>query len=235
MIGFDACLMATYETASTLQDVADRMLASQELEPGYGWNYTALETAARGGSVDDLAGAIITAYDEQSTSEGEAQVTLSETDLTKMPAVDTAVDAFAAALTGNISEAGPTVGRSLAQTLGFGATPDYNFFMTDLGLLAGQIGDDASSVSAEADAVTEAIGAAVINKVDGQATRGAVRHGDLLPAAAGRLQRRLRRRGRGGQLDRVPEDLLRRRSGQRRRRRSSHPLRRFRSSPTAAS
>ena len=173
LVGFDACLMATYETASTLQDVADRMLASQELEPGYGWDYTALEAAARGGSVDDLASAIITAYDEQSTAEGEAQVTLSATDLTKMAAVDTAVDEFAAALTANVADAGPTVGRSLAQTLGFGATPDYNFFMTDLGLLAGQVGDGASSVSAEADAVTQAIDDAIIEKVDGQATRGA--------------------------------------------------------------
>ena len=173
MIGFDACLMATYETASTMQDVADRMVASQELEPGYGWNYTALETAARGGSVDDLAASIITAFDEQSTSEGEAQVTLSETDLTKMADVDTAVDAFAVALSGNVADAGPTVGRSLAQNLGFGATPDYNFYMTDLGLLAGQIGADASSVAAEADAVAQAVGAAVINKIDGQATRGA--------------------------------------------------------------
>ena len=173
LVGFDACLMATYETASTLQDVADRMLASQELEPGYGWDYTALEAAARGGSVDDLASAIIRAFDEQSTSEGEAQVTLSATDLTKMPAVDTAVDAFAAALSTNVADAGPTVGRSLAQTLGFGATPDYNFFMTDLGLLAGQIGDEASSLSAEATAVTQAIDDAIVDKMDGQATRGA--------------------------------------------------------------
>ena len=41
-LGFDACLMATYETASTLQDVANLMVASQELEPGYGWDYTSL-------------------------------------------------------------------------------------------------------------------------------------------------------------------------------------------------
>ncbi len=45
--------------------------------------------------------------------------------------------------------------------------------MTDLGLLAGQIGDGAASVATEADAVVEAIDAAIINKVDGQATRGA--------------------------------------------------------------
>ncbi len=114
LIGFDACLMATYETASTLQDVADRMLASQELEPGYGWNYTALETAARGGSVDDLAASIIKAYDEQSTEEGEAQVTLSETDLTQMPAVDEALDAFAQALIGDVDRSRPDRGANVS-------------------------------------------------------------------------------------------------------------------------
>lgn len=172
MIGFDACLMATYETASTMQDVADRMIASQELEPGYGWNYTALETAARGGSVDDLAASIITAFDEQSLSEGEAQVTLSETDLTKMAAVDTAVDAFADALIANADSLGGSVGRSLSQSLGFGVTPDYDFYMTDLGMLATGVSDE-SSVSAEAEAVAAAVDAAIINQMDGQATRGA--------------------------------------------------------------
>ena len=173
LIGFDACLMATYETASTVQDVASRMLASQELEPGYGWNYTALETAARGGTVDELADSIIKAYDEQSLEQGEAQVTLSLTDLTKMPAVDEAVDAFAQALMGGVTDLAPTVGRTLAQNLAFGSTPDYDFYMTDLGMLAGQIGADASEVAGAADAVTQAISAAVTNKVDGQATRGA--------------------------------------------------------------
>ena len=39
-IGFDACLMATAETAFTLDDYADYMIASEETEPGVGWYYT---------------------------------------------------------------------------------------------------------------------------------------------------------------------------------------------------
>lgn len=41
LIGFDACLMGTYELASHLRDLADFMVASEELEPGNGWDYTA--------------------------------------------------------------------------------------------------------------------------------------------------------------------------------------------------
>ena len=39
-IGFDACLMATYETAVMLEQHADYMIASEETEPGIGWYYT---------------------------------------------------------------------------------------------------------------------------------------------------------------------------------------------------
>ncbi len=41
-IGFDACLMATLETANILVPYADYMIASQETEPGNGWDYTTL-------------------------------------------------------------------------------------------------------------------------------------------------------------------------------------------------
>lgn len=40
IIGFDACLMATADTAASIAPYADYMVASQELEPGNGWQYT---------------------------------------------------------------------------------------------------------------------------------------------------------------------------------------------------
>ena len=39
-VGFDACLMATAETALMLTEHADYMIASEETEPGIGWYYT---------------------------------------------------------------------------------------------------------------------------------------------------------------------------------------------------
>lgn len=39
-IGFDACLMATAETALMLDRYADYLIASEETEPGIGWYYT---------------------------------------------------------------------------------------------------------------------------------------------------------------------------------------------------
>ena len=39
-VGFDACLMATAETALMLNNYADYLVASEETEPGIGWYYT---------------------------------------------------------------------------------------------------------------------------------------------------------------------------------------------------
>lgn len=44
-IGFDACLMATVETALTVSPYADYLIASEETEPGVGWYYTDWLTA----------------------------------------------------------------------------------------------------------------------------------------------------------------------------------------------
>lgn len=44
-VGFDACLMATLETALMLTNYADYMIASEETEPGVGWYYTDWLTA----------------------------------------------------------------------------------------------------------------------------------------------------------------------------------------------
>ena len=44
-IGFDACLMATLETALVLDPYADYLIASEETEPGIGWYYTNWLTA----------------------------------------------------------------------------------------------------------------------------------------------------------------------------------------------
>ncbi|MCR5791951.1 MAG: hypothetical protein K6G65_02170 [Lachnospiraceae bacterium] len=41
-IGYDACLMGTVETANVLATYADYMYGSEEMEPGSGWDYTAV-------------------------------------------------------------------------------------------------------------------------------------------------------------------------------------------------
>lgn len=176
MLGFDACLMATYEVASTMAPLADRMVASQELEPGHGWDYTSFQVAADGADVDTLGQTIIDGFQAQAvTEQTESSITLSLIDLTRMAEVDAAVADLSAALTERVSALAPAVGRTLAQTLGFGrgADPSEDVNMTDLGILAGELSVDAVSIADQADAVVRAVNDVVLARIDGQATRGA--------------------------------------------------------------
>ncbi|WP_241982042.1 clostripain-related cysteine peptidase [Cryobacterium ruanii] len=176
LLGFDACLMATYEVASTLAPRADLLLASQELEPGHGWDYTALDAASVPVNGQTLGSALLAGFAAQAADEGnESGITLSLVDLTRMTAVDDALATFSAALVDRAAAVAPVVGVSLAGTLGFGRSPDplEDTHMTDLGILAGEIGVEALDVSDAADDLVRVINDAVLDKVDGLATLGA--------------------------------------------------------------
>lgn len=61
-IGFDACLMATVETALAMSEHANYLIASEETEPGVGWYYTnwlSALSADPGMSTVDLGKAIV--------------------------------------------------------------------------------------------------------------------------------------------------------------------------------
>lgn len=98
VIGFDTCLMGTYEMANSLHGLARYMVASEEVEPGNGWEYTGFLTAlghnpAMGG--DALGKTICDTYFsgcENVLTEDTA--TLSVVDLSKMPALRTAYENF---------------------------------------------------------------------------------------------------------------------------------------------
>lgn len=178
LLGFDACLMATYEVASTLAPVARRLLASQELEPGHGWDYSVFD-ALHGQpdmSVDELGALVIDGFAAQAAEWGtDTEITLSLVDLERVGELDEAVAEFAAAMSGRAAAVGPTVGRVRATTLSFGRSPDPDMdtHMTDLGMLVAGIGVEALDLSDQADAVLRALDDVVVYKVEGQATRGA--------------------------------------------------------------
>lgn len=178
LLGFDACLMATYEVASTLAPLADRMVASQELEPGHGWDYRSLEVldGTNPATVDTLGAAILDGFAAQAQAEGtDADITLSLIDLTRMNAVDQAMADFAGALSDRVAQMAPVIGDVRARTLGFGRSPDplEDLQMADLGQLVAEIGVQALDVSDQADALIRAMNDAVIQVARGPATLGA--------------------------------------------------------------
>ncbi|HEU5150850.1 MAG TPA: clostripain-related cysteine peptidase [Iamia sp.] len=178
LLGFDACLMAGYEVASTLAPLADRMVASSELEPGHGWDYRAFSVLAEDpdASADDLGTAIIDGYQAHAEENGSAQdITLSMIDLTQMGALDEAMSAFSSALAERSAEVAPVVGAERATVLEFGKDPDpaQASNAADLGVLVAEIGADALDVSDQADAVLTALNDVVAYKIAGPVSQSA--------------------------------------------------------------
>ncbi|MEP9364056.1 clostripain-related cysteine peptidase [Nocardioides sp. CN2-186] len=186
VLGFDACLMANYEVASAVAPLADRLVASQELEPGHGWDYGALQVLADNPdtTADELGTALIDGFSGQAQEQGtEDQITLSMIDLTQMADVDEAVTDFATALSDQVADVAPAVGQSEATTLAFGKNPDQtqDKHLSDLGLLATAIGESAPEVSEQADEVIAALDEVVLDEVFGTATSGATGLSIYLP------------------------------------------------------
>ena len=98
LIGFDACLMATYDTVNTLDGLARYVTASEEVEPGIGWNYTGwvgalAKNPAMGGA--KLGKEICDTYMEACESYWvDDTATLSVIDLAKLPYLRNAYESF---------------------------------------------------------------------------------------------------------------------------------------------
>ncbi len=106
-IGFDACLMATAETALLLDKYADYMIASEETEPGIGWYYTNwLTKLGQDTSVStiDLCRNIIDDYTSACAAQCRGQkTTLSLTDLAEFAnTVPAKLGAFSRSVSGLI-------------------------------------------------------------------------------------------------------------------------------------
>ncbi|MCQ2433527.1 MAG: clostripain-related cysteine peptidase, partial [Clostridia bacterium] len=83
-IGFDACLMATLETALVCNNYADYLIASEEVEPGTGWYYTSWVNAISKNTSVSTVSLSKTLIDSYMQANRGSLVTLSVTDLAEL-------------------------------------------------------------------------------------------------------------------------------------------------------
>jgi hypothetical protein len=141
LVGFDACLMSTMETAAALTPYARYMVASQELEPGTGWDYTAwLNTLAADTTADGLAvgTAICDSFYAKCAAGGtESLATLAVTNLSQVPALISAFDAMAAEMKGftSVPEKLQPLTQAIVRAENYGGNNDSEGYtnMVDLG------------------------------------------------------------------------------------------------------
>lgn len=89
IIGFDACLMANLETANSVSPYGTYLIASQELEPANGWNYTGIIEALQHDPEimpEDLGRAVCDSFMQGCIrNRSDREATLSLIDLSKIP------------------------------------------------------------------------------------------------------------------------------------------------------
>lgn len=154
-IGFDACLMATLETAVSLVPYTDYLVASQELEPGSGWDYCSLLKNLNqfSGTSGKETGISIANSLLARNRENSDRLTLSVTDLRKIPVLNQTVEKFAQRINQKLSDESDSTGntsfyshliKSRQQSRSFGI-PSLTYSgpdMVDLLDLARNVGKD---------------------------------------------------------------------------------------------
>lgn len=164
MIAFDACLMATFEMANHVKDYADYMVASEELAPGYGFDYTAILSALKDDPAIEtqvLGQLICDSFLEANLSaDPDDYMTLSVMDLSGMDALTQALETLGEGLTQALDHGAlPSIARGRQSMRSFGDYADASSDMVDLRQL---IQHFAETAEVDADAATQALDAVVV-------------------------------------------------------------------------
>jgi len=175
MVGIDACLMATVDVVEILQGKARYLVASEELEPGIGWDYTGLFSALAadpsihgaelGKAICDTYYAACVEYDA-----GFREVTLSVTDLDRAEALLAAYHAIGdEALLFAVKERQSYIsafGRAARNSLAYGKSgQEMDYEMVDLGDLVANAGH---LLPGNGQALLDALNDCVIYQVRGE-------------------------------------------------------------------
>jgi len=163
LLGFDACLMGSIETAWAFKDYAKYFVASQEVEPGYGWDYNFLGDLNECSNGAEIGKCIIDSYfdyyDElfEENPRLEAELTLSCVNLSKIEGVEDGVNglfskANSDVVRGRISK----ISRCRNKTKAFGKfTTNTDYDLIDLAHITELLSDEYES---EAAALERALG-----------------------------------------------------------------------------
>ncbi len=156
-IGFDACIMANLETACICSRYANCLIASEELEPGNGWDYSFLTTLSQNPSMTgeeigrEVGKRYISYYNTLIGRMFSVRATISVTDLEQMPSLVQAVEQLAEAANQKLMSGGYSLlAKARGRTMDFAGTggeDDYD--LVDLADLCRQLSPDFPAESQE--------------------------------------------------------------------------------------
>ncbi len=156
IFGCDACMMGTYEMAAMLSNYnIDYYVASEELEPGTGWDYTGWLKALKDFPSmpdEDLCGTIIETFMEAGLeNDADEYLTLSAVKLSEVCALKASMEKFAGVLAGQLENGNlSAVRRGRSRIYTFGSFDDASWDMVDLGAMLDAYAQFDAETAAEA-------------------------------------------------------------------------------------
>ncbi len=171
LFGFDACLMSMVEIASTLAPVVDFMVASEEITLTRTVPYDALIRLLQDapGTTAEEAGTYMVGQPGVLSFPG---ATLALLDLSRMGALDQAVESLADALVDNLDTVATEVGRQRNQSLEFGldeSGENVGYSAVDLGDFLARLTNVPAEVDTARQAAFRALDGVVVEQATGPA------------------------------------------------------------------
>lgn len=128
LVGFDACLMSSIEVASVISDYADYMVASQEFEPGNGWDYSFLEKIDSNTTSLEMGKSIIDYYKKYYEKSNTKGISLSLLKLNKVENVNKYLNELFENVDDNLLIDFSTVSRTRSFSKSFGRVSDDEYY-----------------------------------------------------------------------------------------------------------
>ena len=184
LIGFDACLMGTLEIAEALKDVGRYLAASQDIEPGGGWDYTSwlnfiavnpsADGAAIGKAIAEGYLAKVKASDVKYSQSAADSLTFSTTKLAAIPRLRAALAALSTTLRNRLENGADASRLATWQAIAQSRSTAPDFFTSNLDIasttdavdLKSFIADLEDPASAEQTELIDAINSAVVHKLE---------------------------------------------------------------------
>ncbi len=164
-VGFDACLMSSAELSYVWKDYADYLIASQEIEPSFGWDYSFLSMLGKQDTLSFLQNLTQKYYDAcmsyfEKKGYDDRDTTLACFDLTQADALGEAIDALFSATEQDVNHRYQELVTSRINTRALGrASTGAEYDLIDLRSLANELSD---LYPQQANAVMEAIERCVV-------------------------------------------------------------------------
>jgi hypothetical protein len=147
-IGFDACLMATWEVANYMRPYTDYLIVSEELVPGHGWNYAFMDIFNSETSASVIGATILEKFQAQSRKwKKDSNITFSLLDLSKMDPLNESIKKLAEQIYLETAIYPAPIGRARQSSLSFGESPNpkYSTNTVDIGDFVKNLAFDNSS------------------------------------------------------------------------------------------